>query len=147
METQSAKFSSADEWSRILPPLIKTIFRRQSCFLCLYSAFVTLQYLHDPMAWERASATMSIIAYCNSVDLEESMRWRMQMGKAFCCFSLGSSFLYNHSCHCRSQLTLHSESLWGFTCPFPLKAAATSLMVFENVFLAREPSPCCENCP
>jgi hypothetical protein len=88
METQSAKFSSADEWSRMMSSLMKAIVQRQSCFICCCSAFVTLQYLHHHMAQKWAAATSSPIACCNSVDLEERMRWRTQMGKAFCCFSL-----------------------------------------------------------
>jgi hypothetical protein len=147
METQSVEFSSADEWSRMLPPLMKAIFQRQSCFVCFCSAFVSLQYSHDHMAQKWEATASSPIARRNSVDLEARMRRRMQMGKPFCCFSLGSSFLYDFSCHCRSRLTLHSASSWGSSHPFSLKAAATALTVFETVFLARGPSPCRESCP
>jgi hypothetical protein len=69
------------------------------------------------------------------------MRRRMQTGKAFCYFSLGLSFLYDLSCHCRSWLTLRSASLWGSSCPFSLKVTATASMVFETVFLARGHHP------
>jgi hypothetical protein len=147
METKSAKFRSADEWSRMLPPIMKAIFQRQSCFVCCCSALVTLQYLHDRMAQKWAAAASYPIACRNSVDLEERMRRRTQTGKAFCCFSLGSSFLYDLICPCRSQLTLCSASLWGSSRSFSLKAAATALMAFETVHIARGPSPCRKNCP
>ncbi len=119
METQSAKFSSADEWSRMLPPLMKAIFQGQSCFVCCCSAFITLQYSYDCMAQKWGAAASSPIACCNSVDLAR----KTQTGKAFCCFSLGLSFLYDLSCHCRSWFMLRSASLWRSSCSFSIKVS------------------------
>jgi hypothetical protein len=93
IEKQSATCNLADVCSRMLPPLMKTVFLRQSCFVCPRSAFGTLQYLHVRMARKWAAAVTSPIVCCSSVNLEKRMRWRMQTGKAFCCVSLGSSFL------------------------------------------------------
>ncbi len=90
IETQSAMCNLADVHSRMLPPLMKAIFLRQSCFFCCCSAFGTLQYLHDIKAQKWMAAASSLIACHSSVDLEEKMRQRTQTGKAFCCVSLGS---------------------------------------------------------
>jgi len=147
IKTQSAKLSSGDEWSKILPPLMKVMFRRQSCFICCCSAFGTLLYLHNRMAQKCAAAASLPIAWHSSVDWEERMRRWTQTGKAFCCFSFGLFFAYNLSCRCRSRPMLCSVSLWGSSCLFSLKVAATALMVFATDFLARGPSPGLKICP
>jgi hypothetical protein len=147
IETQSAELSSGDEWSKILPPLMKVMFWRQSCFACCCSAFGTLLCLHNCMAQKCVAAASLPIAQRSSVDWEERMRQWTQTGKAFCFFSFGSFFAYNLSCHCRSWPTLRSASLWGSSHPFSLKVAATALMVFATDFLARGPSPGLKNRP
>ncbi len=147
IETQSAKLSSGDEWSKTLPPLMKMMIWRQSCFVCHCSTFGTLLYLHDCMAQKCAATASSPIVWRSSVDWEERMRWWTQTGKAFCCFSFGSFFAYNLSCCCRSWPTLRSTSPWGSLHLFFLKVAATALMVFATDFLARGPSPGLKNCP
>jgi hypothetical protein len=147
IETQSAKLSSGDRWSKILPPLMKMMFQRQSCFICCCSAFGTLLYLHNCMAQKCAAAASLPIARRSSVDREERIWQWTQTGKAFCCFSFGLFFAYNLSCCCRSRPTLRSASLWGSSCPFSLlKVAATAFMVFATDFLARGPSPGLKNC-
>jgi hypothetical protein len=92
IETQSAKLSSGDEWSKILPPWMKVIFWRQSCFICCCSAFGTLLYLHDCIAQKCTAAASLPITRRSSVDWEEMMRRWMQTGKAICCFSFRSFF-------------------------------------------------------
>jgi hypothetical protein len=147
IETQSTGLSSGDRWSKRLPPLMKVMFWRQSCFICCCSAFGTLLYSHDCMP-QKCTTTVSLpIVPRNSVDWEERMRRWMQTGKAFCCFSFRSFFAYDLSCCCRSWPTLRSASLWGSSCPFSPKVAATLLMVFATNILARGPSPGLKNCP
>ena len=74
IETQSARFNLADVWLRIFPPLMKTMFRRQSCFVCCFSALETLEYSHDRIAQKCAAAASSPIARRNSVAGEKRMR-------------------------------------------------------------------------
>ncbi len=89
IETQSAKCDLGDVCLVMLPPLMKAIFLRQSCFICRCSAFGTLQYSHDCMAQKWAAAASSPIACYSSVDLEKRTRRRTQTGKDSCCFFLG----------------------------------------------------------
>jgi hypothetical protein len=96
---------------------MKTMFQRQSCLVCFCLALGTFEYLQDCMAQKWAAAANSPIACLRSVDLEERIRWRMQTGSTFCCFSFGSSCLYALSCRQRSQPTLFLASFWGSSRP------------------------------
>jgi hypothetical protein len=44
IETQSAKFTAADVWLRVSPPLMKTMLQRQSC---ANGPFSKLEMQHD----------------------------------------------------------------------------------------------------
>ncbi len=137
IETQSAKWREAELWSRVLPSLMKAIFERHSCFVCLCSVFGTFAYSHEHIAQKWAAPASSPIAWQSSVDFEERMRWRTQIGRAFCCTSFGLSFLYNLSWRHRSHATLRSASHLGSLCLVSLKTPAAWLRVSETVLSAR----------
>ncbi len=92
-ETQSARCSFVEEWSRILLFLIKVMLQRQRCFVCCCSAFVTFKYSHECMTQKWAAAVRLPIAHWSSVILLERMRRMMQRGWAFCFTLFGLSFL------------------------------------------------------
>ena len=116
------------------PSFMKTIFLMHSCFVCLCSALGTFAYSHERIAQRWAAPVSSPIAWRSSVELEERMRRRTQTGRAFCCTSFGSSFLYDLSCRRKSLATLRSASRFGSSCPFSLKTAATWLRVLGLCF-------------
>ncbi len=92
-ETQSARCSFVEEWSRISPFLIKAMLQRQSCFVCCCSAFVIFKYSHERMTQKWVAAVRLPIAHWSSVDLLERMRRMTQRGRVFCSMLFGSSFL------------------------------------------------------
>ena len=107
------------------PSFMKTIFLMHSCFVCLCSALGTFAYSHERIAQKWAAPASLPIAWRSSVELEERMRRSTQTGRAFCCTSFGSSFLYDLSCRRKSLAMLRSVSRFGSLCPFSLKIAAT----------------------
>ena len=131
-KTQSDKWRDGELWSRISPSVMKAIFLMDSCF-------VTFAYSHKRITQKWAAPASLPIVWYSSVEFEEKMRRRMQKGRAFCCTSFGSSFLYD--------LSWSSASRLGSCCPFSLKTAATWLRVSETVLSARGASRGQENCP
>ena len=80
---QSAKWRKVELWLRVLPSLMKAIFRRQSCFICRCSTFGTFVYSHECITQKWAAPVNLPIAWWSSVDFEERMRRRTQTGRAF----------------------------------------------------------------
>ncbi len=126
---------------------MKTILQRQSCLVCFYSAFGTFEYLQDHMGQQWMAAASSSITPLRSVDLDERIKWRMQTGSAFFCFSFGLSFLYALGCRRRSGPMLFLAFLWGPSHLFSWKEIATRLRISATVLSARGASFCCKKFP
>ena len=90
------------------------------------------------MAKKKARIVSCEVTHCNSVSCCLEILAMTQVGMAFCCFSLGLTFLKARNCCCRRKLSCRSLSLVGLGWPFSRKVEDISEMEFRIVPVAKE---------
>ena len=93
------------------------MFCRHKSFVHFCSSLGTFEYSHD------LQAKMAAPMVSCTIDLSVSVTWDFanssmtENGRAFCCFSVGSSFLKARNCRNNRMLSSLSESFVGFCLP------------------------------
>ncbi len=120
--TLSKNSRLSEEAESRCPSLKHLIFLRQRSFVCFCSLLGTLEYLQDLQAKKAAPIVSCTIALLRLVPCHSASLLSTENGRAFCCFSFGSLFLYTQDCLDRRKLSLLSISFIGFGLLFIQKA-------------------------
>ena len=101
--------------------------------VCLFSAWGTHKLLYTLQAKKNPPMASCAVACCTSVASIWDSSFRMQHGKAFCCFAGGSLLLYALNCLEKIIESSPSSLREGFPLSLSLKVAATYEMAFQIV--------------
>ena len=101
--------------------------------VCLFSAWGTHKLLYNLQAKKNPPMASCAVARCTSVASIWDSSFRMQHGKAFCCFAGGSLLLYALNCLEKIIESSPSSLREGFPLSLSLKVAATYEMAFQIV--------------
>ncbi len=111
--TLSANSRLSEEAKSRCPSLKNLIFLRQRSFVCFCSLLGTLEYSQDLQAKKAMPIVSCTIALLRLVTCHSASLSSTENGRAFCCFSFGSSFLYARNCLDRRTLSLLFCWVWS----------------------------------
>ena len=135
--TFSARWSRLGSSKPIVFPFVwNSMFRSLSVLVRRCSPGLICRYSHDLHAKKKAPIASWAIAFCRVVTAAVTMVERTQLGRAFCCFFLGSSFRKALNCRCKIQEGSLSSSFVGFCRPFARKVETTCEMECLTVLSA-----------